>query len=103
MDKPRTSSSSKTASETRVFTGFFQSQQPEKVNLLIQTRGLHTLPGDFFEFSGCREPHKPGKGEKMGNLQGTALHRGHRREGARVLRFWGVGRMSFVIEKVGSE
>ncbi len=56
VDKPRTSSSSKTASETRVFTGFFQSQQPEKVNLLIQTRGLHTLLGDFSNFLGVGSP-----------------------------------------------
>lgn len=103
VDKPRTSSSLKTASETRVFTGFFQSQQPEKVNLLIQTRGLHTLLGDFFEFSGCREPHKPGKGEKMGNLQVTPLHRGHRREGAVLLRFWSAGEMSLLMEKAGSD
>lgn len=33
----------------------------------------------------------------------TPLHRGHRREGAGLLSFWGVGEMSFVIEKVVSE
>lgn len=38
-----------------------------------------------------------------GNLQVTPLHRGHRREGAGLLSFWGVGEMSFVIEKVVSE
>jgi hypothetical protein len=73
------------------------------VNLLIQTRGLHTLPGDFFEFSGCREARETGKVEKMGNLQVTPLHRGHRREGAVLLRKRGVGRMSFSTEKVGSD
>lgn len=31
----------------------------------------------------------------MGNLQVTPLHRRHRREGAGLLRFWGVGEMSF--------
>lgn len=77
VDKPRTSSSSKTASGNRVNTGFLQHRPPEKVNLLIQTRGLHTLPGDFFEFSGCREARETGKVEKMGNLQGTPLHRRH--------------------------
>ena len=73
------------------------------MNLLIQTRGLHTLTVRILGFLECREAGKAGKVEKMGNLQGTALHRRHRREGARVLRFWGVGRMSFVIEKVGSD
>lgn len=101
MDKPRTSSSSKTASGTRLFTGFFQPRPPENVNLLIQTRGLHSFPVTFFDFSGGQEPHKPGKIEKLGNLQGTPLHRGHRREGAVLLRKRGVGEMSFVIEKVG--
>ena len=73
------------------------------MNLLIQTRGLHTLTVRILGFLECREAEKAGKVEKMGNLQVTPLHRRHRREGARVLRFWGVGRMSFVIEKVGSE
>lgn len=73
------------------------------MNLLIQTRGLHTFTVGFFGFLECREAGKAGKGEKMGNLQGTALHRRHRREGAEVLRFWGVREMSFDIEKVGSE
>lgn len=73
------------------------------MNLLIKTRGLHSFLGDFLEFSGCGEPNKTGKVEKMGNLQVTPLHRRHRREDAGVLRFWDVGRMSFVIEKAGSE
>lgn len=73
------------------------------MNLLIQTRGLHTLPGDFFEFSGCREARETGKVEKMGNLQGTPLHRRHRREGAVLLGKLGTWEMSFVIEKVGSD
>jgi hypothetical protein len=73
------------------------------VNLLIQTRGLHTLPGDFFEFSGCREARETGKVEKMGNLQGTALHRRHRREGAGLLRKRGVREMSLLMEKAGSD
>lgn len=73
------------------------------MNLLIQTRGLHTFTVGFFGFLGCREPNKPGKVEKTGNLQGTPLHRGHRREGAGLLRKRRVERMSFVIEKVGSD
>lgn len=63
MDKPRTSSSSKTASGNRLFTGFLQHRPPEKVNLLIQTRGLHTFTVTFFDFSGCREGGKPENGE----------------------------------------
>lgn len=77
MDKPRTSSSSKTALGTRVNTGFFQFHLPEKVNPLIQTRGLHTLTVTFFDFSGCREARKAGKVVFGRNLQGTALHRRH--------------------------
>lgn len=73
------------------------------MNLLIQTRGLHILPDPFSDFSECREEGKAGKGEKMGNLQVTPLHRRHRREGAGLLRFGGVREMSLVIEKVGSD
>lgn len=57
----------------------------------------------FFGFLGCREPNKPGKVEKMGNLQVTPLHRRHGREGAVLLRFWSVGKMSLLMEKAGSE
>ena len=60
------------------------------MNLLIQTRGLHTLTVRILGFLECREAGKAGKVEKMGNLQGTALHRGHRREGAGLLRKRGV-------------
>jgi hypothetical protein len=100
--KPGTSSSSKTASGTRVNIGFFQGYLPEKVNLLIQTRGLHTtkLPGR--EFFRKKVAKKAENGVWGGNLQVTPLHRGHRREGAGLLSFWGVGEMSFVIEKVVS-
>jgi len=84
------------------FPSFFTPHQPEKVNLLIQTRGLHTLTVRILGFLECREAEKAGKVEKMGNLQVTPLHRGHRREGLILLRFWGVGEMSLVIEKVGS-
>lgn len=38
-----------------------------------------------------------------GNLQGTALHRGHRREGLILLGKYSTGEMSLVMEKVGSE
>lgn len=103
MDKPRTSSSSKTASGTRVNTGFFTPHHPEKVNLLIQTRGLHTLTVRILGFLECREAGKAGKVEKMGNLQGTALHRRHRREGAGLLRKRGVREMSLLMEKAGSD
>lgn len=73
------------------------------MNLLIQTRGLHTFTVSFSDFSGCREAGKLGKVEKMGNLQVTPLHRGHSREGAVLVSFWGCRGMSFVMEKVGSE
>ena len=72
------------------------------MNLLIQTRGLHTFTVGFFGFLGCREPNKPGKVEKMGNLQVTPLHREHRREGAGLLRGRGVREMSLSTEKAGS-
>ena len=85
------------------FPSFFTPHHPEKVNLLIQTRGLHTLTVRILGFLECREAEKAGKVEKMGNLQVTPLHRRHRREGARVLRKRGVGRMSFSTEKVGSD
>lgn len=39
----------------------------------------------------------------MGNLQVTPLHRGHRREGAVLLRFWSAGEMSLLMEKAGSD
>jgi hypothetical protein len=72
------------------------------VNLLIQTRGLHTARFSFFDLFRVSGGGKAGKVEKMGNLQVTSLHRRHGWEGAGLLRFWGVGEMSFDIEKVGS-
>lgn len=103
VDKPRTSSSSKTASGNRVNTGFLQHRPPEKVNLLIQTRGLHTLTVRILGFLECREAEKAGKVVFGRNLQGTALHRGHRREGAGLLRGRGVREMSFSTGKAGSD
>lgn len=70
---------------------------------MIQTRGLHTLTVRILGFLECREAGKAGKDEKMGNLQVTPLHRGHRREGAGLLRKRGVREMSLLMEKAGSD